>query len=520
MAKSKLPKDLVEVPEDLVLEETDQPSAQPPGIPEAPKQEPSALESAARGLHQGASYGWGDELVGAIGAGAEALGLRTDLGKELGTDVFAESKPGLLDRMARAYRSESGEQRLANENAANANPKASDISKMAGAVMAARLPGMKGASVGRQGLIAGTAFGAGDSEAQDTGGALLDTAGGAVTGYMGGRLMQSIGGRLSPWLKKTAEERAFKAMDPYQKTLEPLMRKSPAGDKMAEARRLGRMGLDEGMVRPFDKSETIARRAASSSDETGTMLEATLQRIQDETAQKALTPASIPGRPVNTVSVGRGLLAKADELAADPSSVDLSRALRAEGEKILSAADKTVERGGYVAKTLPEAEEIKRGIQGLVKPGDWSNSAAAIPAQARMDASRAFKKAVEDSVEGLAGPEDLAQFKALKSRYGRLADIEDVASYGAGRQARNNLFSLGDRQLMQMGAGQGQDVTDASAKALLLALAGKLTRERGSSTAAVLSDALSRQSGAPAATRTLTSDEETRQKLMRLLMGD
>ena len=500
-----------------------------PGGPDQPPM--GAEEAALRGYVESASYGASPKIGGAIGAVAEALGLRagdTEIEGAGGVDV-ARQMQNPLERIVEAYRAERDAEKAANKKAAEDQPITYGGSGLLGAVTAPRLPGMVAPPKSATGLallkplvqtgtIGGAAYGAGSSDADTLLGLAGDAAiGGGVGGLTSGALGMTIN-KLRPLLRKGAESRAYKAMDPYQKTLEPLMSKSPAGDKMKAARDIGRLALERGMVRPFDTSANIARRAADAADETGRTIGGLIDEVQDTTKHLA-AKGGIEGKPVNLAQIAQNLEAQAAKLDLDPTGSESAKALRREAAAINDAIAARIETGHPVYETLPAVEGMKKAEAAKVKPGDWATGEGSISAQAKMEHSRQYRKAVEDAIEELAGPEQKDLFKEKKKLFGDLTDIEDVASYGAGRQARNNFFSLGDRQMMQLGAEGSQSLSDAGLKALLIGLAAKLTRHRGSSTAAVALDKMAK-GGALGATRgatSLTADEERRQALLRYL---
>ncbi len=154
------------------------------------REKKSVVESAARGAAQGASFGFADEITGALEA-AKDVAL-TD--KELGD---------LVDQ----YKKRRDESRKEYDMAEKDNSGAYMAGNVAGGVATAFIPGVglagnlgKGASLGAKvaqgaklGAMEGAAFGLGESRADltegDVGGVLKDTAtGAAVGGALGGAL--------------------------------------------------------------------------------------------------------------------------------------------------------------------------------------------------------------------------------------------------------------------------------------------------------------------------------------------
>lgn len=200
----------------------------PNSVTEAPKSswkdratfvepEISELESAGRGALQSASLGFSDEITGGIEALWEA----------------AKGDSRTFGELYKQFRDES---RANNDKAQEANPNAYLAGQAAGAIGTAFVPGLniaKGASlatnVGKMALLGG-ATGLGESEADNLGGMVADTATGAViggalggAGHKLGQVISKGDEVLTPSLTKAADNafvhHANRAVDPTKSQL-------------------------------------------------------------------------------------------------------------------------------------------------------------------------------------------------------------------------------------------------------------------------------------------------------------
>lgn len=127
-------------------------------------QETSQLESGARGLAQGASFGYADEITG----GLEAL-----------YDVATTDKE--LSDLGDVYEQRRDESRANYAQAEEDNPLTYGAGQIGGAVGTAFVPGLGGASLGKL-AVQGAAHASGASEADNMADLAKDTAIGAGTG--------------------------------------------------------------------------------------------------------------------------------------------------------------------------------------------------------------------------------------------------------------------------------------------------------------------------------------------------
>jgi hypothetical protein len=164
--------------------------------------QPGMLESLARGAAQGATFGFGDELVGAL---------------EGGYNTLTGDKPLSIDAMLANYTKSRDESRAANKKAEAANPLSYLGGNLAGAIAPALLTG--GASAGAEaaglgakiaqgaklGLGTGVLTGAGMSEGDNVTDVAKDAAMGGVLGGVGGAVIPVAGAALGKGAEKVGE---------------------------------------------------------------------------------------------------------------------------------------------------------------------------------------------------------------------------------------------------------------------------------------------------------------------------
>ena len=162
----------------------------PSPAPPSPEEQVSGLEAGARGLAQGATFGFSDEALAALKAAGSA-----------GEVLQSEDKLGKLKELYSRYRDI---ERQRNKLAEEAHPYIYGGASLAGGIGSSLLGGevlggVKGA------MLAGAATGLGTSEAETLGGAAKDVAVGAGTGFLAGKAGETLSKLVSPTaLKESA----------------------------------------------------------------------------------------------------------------------------------------------------------------------------------------------------------------------------------------------------------------------------------------------------------------------------
>lgn len=482
----------------------------------APK---SQLGAAAHGVTQGATLGFGDELMSLFAADSDAKERMAkavadvDAAKARGTYDPGAASPAEMEELRTEqamprgiddYRRNRADFRGDLKSARDEHPKTFLAGEIGGG-FALPVPGTSAKGLAKIGQYAQTgaklgAIGAvGHSGADATSGdvsqyldLLKDTGVGAGGGAIIGGALGAVASKVDPWLAGMAERRAFKALDPYMKTMAPLLRtklgREPSNEEvMAEIQRLGRVALDsgsipEGKLGRWATSEGISKAAAGKRDEAGQMLGGYISHLDDTGA----------AMPVSMEEIARSMEARALQLAKDPSSLQVARRLMREAEEMRqSGVVRALGGENPEALSLQAAEQLKRGMQGGVY-GVAAAQKGGPTQRAKEIAASLARQASEDAIERSSGPDELAVFKALKDKYGGLDKIADISGYGAARNFRNNVVGLGDQQLAKIGAEMGGQPLDKGISAAALALANKIARERGSAAAARTLDNMSR----------------------------
>lgn len=297
---------------------------------------------------------------------------------------------------------------------------------------------------------------------------------------VGGGAFGGLGGAASPYIQRLAtaaakpikafaEERAFKALDPYwTKELEAITRQKAleSGESWQGPREIGRTLLDRGIVKPFSTSETTFRNLSKASDIDAKAIEGAL-----DASEAAGAPSVLKDKVLNM------LLDEASRLQGDPSKSDKINALLQEAQNIEATMAASVPMRG--------AEGIKRGYYKELQ-GAYGPQSSSLNEFAKKTAARGFKEGVEESVGASGyGP----QFSTAKERYAELQTPLDLALMGSARQLRNRIMQPSDiaaaaSTMMAAGQKPGGSLLGEGMAGAAAGIAHKLARRRGSSTAA------------------------------------
>ncbi len=397
----------------------------------------SKLESGARGLAQGASMGFSDELTGAL-------------------------ESALTDK---SYEQARDEARANNAKAKKDNPLSYGAGEVGGGVATALIPGMniaKGASLGKavlqgglQGAGMGGAYGLGNSEADNVRDMALDTGKGALVGGTIGAAagaLTPVAGKFKDYLgnklRGGAEDLAVNATGAT----------GVQSSKFADD--AGRQLLDRKMVRPFDNSKNISDRLTGEMTKANSMIDDALKGLDAQ------------GATANVDDIVAKLEAKASSLDADPSQAGVARQLRSMIDDIYKSGNSEV--------SLSAAEQTKRGFS--KKAGNWMDPEVG---QAGKKAYLGYRDEVERAALE-ANPKLGQMFKDGKETYGLLSPIQEAAERRALQQNQSPWGGLGDMAAAAVGSASGGPITALPAVAAKKVLFPRLT-----STAAVGMDAMS-----------------------------
>jgi hypothetical protein len=334
-------------------------------------QPPSSVEALGRGALQGATLGYADEATGA----GEAM-----LNKLMGSHK----------KLMELYEQHRDEARANNEAARAAHP-AMYLGGQIGGGAATALAGP--AALAGKGLAGGAAVGAlagyGNSDANNIGGAVADTATGAAFGGLVGGALKAI-----PSIKSgdTAERMAINSLNASPEESGAMLKavgqpnRESVGRTLLKNKILGRLGLNS--------DNSVAEALQKTSDRLGIEQSALVNDLGDakvhmsdirkNVSGKLDVPASIEGNTANNrVEQQIGVISPKKTIQVPQSNQ--SSILDASGNPVIktSMVDQTVSDPNATV-SLPRLMEIKKQWQGLsdypsagaVTPQDISNSGA------------------------------------------------------------------------------------------------------------------------------------------------
>ena len=373
----------------------------------------SKSESAARGVAQGATLGFADEISG----GAEALW---------------KSANGDPKKFGELYKAARDESRANFEQAREKNPGSYIVGEVGGAIASAFVPGMaiaKGAGLagaaGRAALIGGTA-GTGYSEGETVKDVVLDAAGGAVAGGLVGgaariaapyiaRGTSAVGEKV----RGSASRFAARALGAERGTIKKL------GQEKIQA--AGRQALDEGVISPLASADKMASRNAAVGEKGGKMMGKVYDAIDDKGAST-----------FNPLDVATKVDDELGGFYRSPINKGEARQLDNTLESILMRGDKNI--------PLKEAQILKQELQ---KVANWKNNLN-ITEKEKM--ARAAYKIVSQAIDDAAekgskeiGSEGLEKtLQQGKKLFGNSKAAETLLENRVAREQGNKFFGLTD----------------------------------------------------------------------------
>ena len=225
-------------------------------VQQAPAPDVSWLESALRGGVQGATLGFSDEAMGALGAAGS-----------LGEVVQADDSIGKLKELYQRYRDI---ERGKNKAAEDANPKTYLAGNVAGGIGSSFVPGLGATTLGKT-MALGAAGGLGVSEAESISGDMGNAALGSALGAVGHGVGKMLGKVLSPEaLKQEAKESAAFAVG--AKGLPS--NKQKIGESLLSSKALNETGVSE------EGLGAIRKAASEAEQKLQPMLERAAQKLQ------------------------------------------------------------------------------------------------------------------------------------------------------------------------------------------------------------------------------------------------
>ncbi len=462
------------------------------------KEKPTELQALGRGIRQGGTLGFGDEIGGATQVAASKMPrLLQLLNKYAGTDF--ETK--YLDQMnaGDVYRSARDAERRDDDAARDAHGGYMMAGELLGGALVP-VPGgaaAKGAGylakVGRaagQGALVGTAAGLGGGRSDLTrgeyGGAALEAGLGGLMGAGGGALAEGVVVPGVKWaagkvaevpnaLRALAESRMYKAAGPMLKDFRL------AGED--GARKIGRELIDSKVGRFGSNTRDIAKRLGPLQEEAGQAVGSSVGELDEALARMAggdpaSTGLSIRGQPRPRVGFSPSQIAKRleNEVASSYGTGDrnLADLVRREAEAIA--------KNNPEHMTFSQLEALKRSYEGKAK----FDSATAKEIPETYQRIYDLLKGHSESGAKVVDPDLAQKFISAKAKYANIAPAANMAEDQALRVSANRFISPSD--YITGAAEVAKNGLDY--KALLTMGAHKLLRERGSSAAAITADAL------------------------------
>jgi len=446
-------------------------------------------QSVARGLEQGATLGFFDEMQGGAEAIGQALGIK-GLGGPM-RDLELQS-PNLFDgdKFSEAYKKRRDQWRDDTKHAEKSNPTAYTASNIGGGLATSIIPIGSAASLGKAaatGLGIGALSGAGASEADNVKDFAIDTGiGGALGGVLGaggyGATRAALTGAekarlyLANKLKDVGETAAFKSSGAMLKDF----RNANDRGKVSE---YGRYILDDLGLKIGDKVDDVAAKATEKNKAAGMALDDVYRTANEKFKEKMQTIGFDPKRDKEAI-----LSAAKDELG---DAVGGSAALN----KLSTYLDDLSQKYGDGAMSPRRTNEIKTAMDDVINYS--RNPLTKEPNNEKVfSAARgAMSKKVDDSMASLGGDDLLMQLKSANKNYGTSKQIERIAKDKVSREQANRIFGLTDTIAASGGLGAGAALAGgpgAIAMAAGAGLANKAARTYGPATLAVSADRVSK----------------------------
>lgn len=421
--------------------------------------------AAMRGLVQGGTLGFGDEIAGAISSAlpkSAARWMNTPLG---GDSANAPTDYGAARDMYRSL----------NRQDREASPKSYLAGEVVGGT-AVPIPGGgakaatalgRAAKAARTGALLSGAYGAGQSE----GATAADVVKDSLTAALGGAGLGAVGSGLA-----TAASPLARSLEKYglQRGRRALLN---GADQLSSREVLPddvvKEAIDSGAIRAFGTTKGAAERLGALTDRVGNAYGKMLGEMERRGVQGP-----------RAQEVADRLMSEAGTLRPRTMNEALPDILEGAAAQVKTKLPAGAERLG-----LSQAEELKRSLQKMARYGKLEETPQN---EVRREIASIMRDANERAVAEAgrapgASPEVRAMAEAFvpaKQRLGRLMDAEAAASRGAARVSQRGALSLPD-YLAAIGGGAA-----AGPAGMGLGIANNLLRNRGNSTAAVMSTAM------------------------------
>lgn len=398
-------------------------------------------ESLARGMAQGGTLGFADEMSGA----AEALWKK------------ANGDPTTFGKLYESFRDQSREN---FKKAEDANPKTYLAGEIGTGIATAFIPGVAAAKGAKLAQVAGRAVGigatagAGYSKADNALDLGKDIAvGGALGGAtaMAAPLLGKLAAKAGEKVKGSAERFAARAIGAERGTIKKI-----GQDKVQQA---GRHALDEGIITPLASTDDMISRNEAVKKSAMNARSAAYEKI-DKANASTFNPLEVSSKLEQKVLEGKN--------RAHLDTQDLIKKLDPEIENILSRGDGNI--------SMQEAQDL---VSNLGKKAKFDASRSTEANDLAKTVYHSVREAINDSAE--KGSEKINLGKIVKESNKRFATSKDVEKLLENKQAReqgNKLMGLTDWGLVGGSAPLAVMTGGATAPATVAALGAKKVLER------------------------------------------
>lgn len=396
---------------------------------------PSAVDAAIQGFGQGATLGYANELQAA--AGGLVPNPTAALDRDLESQGFT-IKQGPDTYESRLAENKARDKQLQESGAYTAGELASALIPGAAATKGISLLG-KGTrlakalapatSVAGKGLQA-TAFGAAEGGLQNPeysgmsrgagalGGGLLSGAGQTVIGGLGSLVRRGKG---------LAEEEAFKALGGTPKEYRE------AGK---DVNAIGRMLIDEKIVRPGDTFTSIGEKAKGLKKTAESGLNQTYQAI-DDAGEGAFNSGNLVADMVS-----RAKVAAKGQSGGNAAMAKLEEVLR-----------EIIPEGGNLS-----ASDVRAIKSQIGKHAEWDKTLSSVDAETKSKVMKQVYDVLDNKISERAGATSgkvAGDLAAGNKRVSQLIDVSDITKGSASREAARNSIPLTDALIGAGGAGAG-----------------------------------------------------------------
>lgn len=403
--------------------------AKPPE--EAPAQdEPGYLEALGRGALQGVTFGFGDEVQGAL------------------ESIFTD----------KTYQQARDEARQANARAQAAHSTTYGIGELGGGLATAAIPGLgiaEGAGLGTvaaKSALAGGLSGLGTSEATDIGGLAKDVGEGAAFGAVGGALAHGAG-KVAGKVLGSAEERAT---NQAVKGLVAGEGKVP-GAAMSTTRKLVEHETVPALINEPVGNTTLAREAYKPAEEIQPLLDAKKAEI-GQGLDAIYDKADQASGGVKVSDLVKHYDDQIAELSKSPGNRQLTKAiedtrddvLKSWAPKMAGALETDEAKVPAIRRAILDqldqkipAKDVRAFASTLQERGATNETNPKLATQIRQELGSTTRDFVNGHVEKTLGPDDRAALEGLNARYSAAATIDRVLQDRAAKEAGGKVSQVG-----------------------------------------------------------------------------